>query len=147
MCRHGKVVAETDETNNCRASTSQLSVGNLPDLVETAATDPPTSLRPGGNVAVTDTVLNQGTVAAGSSTTRYYFSLDTSCCIGDVPLVGSRAVPSLDPGASSTGTVTVTVPLSLTRGPYFLLTCADDDSVVTEVTTRTTAGPHWSRHS
>ncbi len=125
------VVAESNEKNNCRASTSRvLLIG--PDLVETALTNPSASAVLGTSFSVTDTVQNIGTVSAGSSTTRYYLSLDTLRNTGDKLLTGSRAVPGLASGATSTGTTTVTIPSTTSLGTYYLLACADDKHVVTE---------------
>jgi len=47
-------------------------------------------------------------------------------------LNGNWAVPSLDLGATSSGTVTVTVSAGTASGTYFLLACADDTLVVKE---------------
>ena len=52
---------------------------------------------------------------------------------GDVRLTGSRTVPALVAGGPSTGTVTVTVPSTITPGPYRLFACADDLKVVKEL--------------
>ena len=49
-----QVVAETSEVNNCRAAAGTVLVG-LPDLVETAVTNPPAAARPVSRLAVTDT--------------------------------------------------------------------------------------------
>jgi hypothetical protein len=103
-----------------------------PDLVVTAVTNPPGTARPGGSFSVTATVKNQGLASAGSSTVRYYLSLDGVQGTGDKLLSGSRSVASLAVGASSTGTVTVTIPSSTVSGTYFLLACADDTKVVAE---------------
>jgi len=126
-----KVVPESNENNNCRASQTQVEV-KTPDLVETAVSNPPESATAGGSLTVTDTVLNQGNAPAGTSTTRYYLSLDTLLNSGDKRLTGSRAVPGLAPGEASTGTVTVTIPSTTLPGTYFLLACADDKKVVAE---------------
>ena len=103
-----------------------------PDLVETAVSNPPATISPGGGFSVTDTVRNQGTGGAGASTTRYVFSLDTTRSGGDILLTGSRSVPSLAATAESTGTEPVTVPPSTPAGTYFLIACADDLAVVSE---------------
>jgi subtilase family serine protease len=58
--------------------------------------------------------------------TQYYLSTDTTKSSGDKLLTGTRSVPALGPGASSTGTLTVTVPTTTTLGTYYLLACADD---------------------
>ena len=104
----------------------------LPDLVETAVSNPPTTATQGGSFAVTDTAQNNGGGPAGASTTRYYLSVDTAKSAGDVLLSGTRAVPALAAAASSTGTVTVTVPGATAIGTYFLLACADDTGAVAE---------------
>jgi hypothetical protein len=120
-----KVQAEDDETNNCRASTTTVEV-RAPDLIESAISNPPATASPGGSFSVTDTALNQGNAAAGASTTRYRLSLDTKKSASDPLLTGTRSVPALGVGASSTGSVTVTIPAATAPGTYFLLACADD---------------------
>ena len=105
---------------------------NQPDLLETAVSNPPAAALPAGTFSVTDTVLNQGGVTAGASTTRYYLSLDTVKDNGDRLLSGTRAVPALAFGATSTGTVTVTIPSGTPLGTYYLLACADNLTKVTE---------------
>ena len=123
------LVSESDETNNCIASTGTIQV-TAPDLKETALTNPPASVKQGGSFNVTDTTKNAGTGPAGVSTTRYYLSLDKTKGATDVLLTGSRAVPALAAGASSSGTVSVTVPVATPLGSYYLLACADDLKVV-----------------
>ena len=105
-----------------------------PDLAETAVTtNPPAPVRaPGTTFAVTDTVQNRGPAASGSSTTRYYLSIDAVKSAGDTLLTGNRAVPALTAGASHSGTVTVTIPTTTPLNIYFLLACADDLSQVAE---------------
>jgi hypothetical protein len=44
----------------------------------------------------------------------------------------AAAYPLLGPGATNTGTRTVTIPTSTTLGTYFLLACADDPNGVIE---------------
>jgi len=126
------VVAESNEANNCIASAAQVQV-TRPDLMETSVSDPPALVALGGSFSVTDTVVNRGALGARASTTRYYFSTDTTKHGGyDMPLTGTRPVPALEPGAVSTGTVTVTVPTTTTVGTYYLLACADGQAVVAE---------------
>src|SRR5262249_53866437 len=89
-CAHDLAhVTESDETNNCVASTATVQVGR-PDLVETSVSHPPPTGVAAAVFAVTDTVLNVGPVVAGGSTTRYYLSLDTAKNAGDVLLTGTR---------------------------------------------------------
>jgi subtilase family serine protease len=105
-----------------------------PDLVEaTATTNPPAPIRtPGTTFSVTDTVQNVGPAASGTSTTRYYLSLDGVKSAGDTLLTGSRGIPALAAGASHSGTVTVTIPATTPLNTYFLLACADDLNVAVE---------------
>ncbi len=125
-------VAETVETNNCKPSGTAVQV-SLPDYVETSVSNPPATIILGGNFSITDTVNNQGIVASTkTSSVRYYLSLDTTKGTGDKLLSGTRSVPILAAGATSSGTINVTVPTTTTLGTYYLLACADDTMVVTE---------------
>ena len=124
-------VGETDETNNCRASTTTVEV-RAPDLVETAVSNPPVTGSPGGSFSVTDTVANHGNAAADASMIRYYFSLNTTKGGSDLLLTGNRTVPALAVGAQSMGSVTVTIPAAVTPGTYYLLACGDDLNNVAE---------------
>ncbi|MEO8678869.1 MAG: CARDB domain-containing protein [Vicinamibacterales bacterium] len=125
-----KVVVEANETNNCQASTSVVQVIR-PDLMVSAISNPPGSVLPGGRFSATDTTVNQGATAA-ASVTRYYLSIDAAWDAADKLLTGTRSVPSLANTASSTGTVTVTVPAATVAGNYSLLACADDTKLVAE---------------
>jgi subtilase family serine protease len=126
-----KVETESDEGNNCRASTTTVEV-RAPDLVETAVSNPPATATPGGSFSATDTVANQGNASAGLTTTRYYLSKDTTKTTTDRLLTGTRAVPGLAAGDNSTGTITVTIPTSTASATYYLLACGDDLKKVTE---------------
>jgi hypothetical protein len=123
------VVTESAEANNCRASAGTVQVG-ASDLIETAVSNPPGVASAGGSFAVTDTVLNQGTGPSNAATTRYYLSSDGVALTK--LLTGTRAVPVLAVNATSTATVTVTIPTDTVLGTYFLLACADDVHVVAE---------------
>ena len=125
------VVPEINESNNCKASAVQVTVSG-PDLVETAVSDPPTTVTLGGTFSVSDTVQNIGSAAAAASTTRYYLSTTTSKSASSILLTGSRSVPSLASAATSSGNASVTVPSTLPSGRYFLLACSDDTKLVSE---------------
>jgi hypothetical protein len=104
----------------------------LGDLRVTAVNNPPATVTPGGTFGITDTTANVGTTGTGSSTTRFWLSLDTAKSGGDVRLGGTRSVGALGAGASSTGPTTVSVPDSMPANIYFLLACADDTGSVAE---------------
>jgi subtilase family serine protease len=81
---------------------------------------------------VTETVRNQGAVAAGASTMRYYLSIDALRNSGDVRLGGSRPVPGLAASATSAGSAAVAIPITAPGGSFYLLACADDTNAVPE---------------
>ena len=103
-----------------------------PDLIETAVSNPPASLNRGTKFSVTDTAKNQGGQQAGPSYTRYYLSTDKVRDPADKLLTGTRSVRALAPGATSTGTKSVTIPGNTALGTYYLLACADDTLLVIE---------------
>jgi subtilase family serine protease len=122
------LVLESTETDNCRASTTKVQVGR-PDLVVTILGEPPSAVALGGSFSVTETVKNDSLFPAIASRVQYYLSLDTIKGTTDKLLSGSRAVPILAPGATSSGPTvgtTVVVPNNTPAGSYFLIACADD---------------------
>ena len=102
------------------------------DLMVSAVGNPPASAAANGSFPANDTVTNQGTASAGSSTTRYYLSANTQWDASDVLLIGGRGVGTLTAGATSSGSTTVTVPPSIAAGTYYFLACADGDLQVSE---------------
>jgi subtilase family serine protease len=126
--------AESNETNNCRASAATVQIAAAPppppaggaDLVVTEMFNPPASAAAGSTFGARDWVLNQGTATAGASMTRYHLSLDAVRDAGDVLLTGSRSLGSLSPGSTSKGSITVGIPAATPAGLYYLLACADD---------------------
>ena len=72
-----------------------------PDFAVTALTAPPTA-GAGMTVSVSDTTKNQGTGPSTASVTSFYLSTNVTFSSDDQPL-GSRDVPGLAVGASSTG--------------------------------------------
>ena len=107
----------------------------MPSLVETAVSAPPTSVKAGDTFSVTDTTQNSGQAPAGASVTGYYLSALPTKTINS-HLLGTRPIPALAVNATSTGTVTVTVPSGLwPNTPYHLVACANDTGVVVELPT------------
>jgi subtilisin family serine protease len=121
------VETETSEFNNVAARL--LNVG--PDLAVSSLTAPATA-GAGASIAVTDVIRNQGGGSAGSSTTRFYLSVNATFDAGDTPLSGARSVGALVSGGTSTGTSTVVVPAATPTGSYYLLARADADGTVLE---------------
>ena len=124
----GNAVSETSETNNTRSRS--IVIG--PDLFFTSLTLSPATLPAGTNVTVSDTVKNQGAGIAAASTTRFYLSTNSSLDGSDLALTPSRAVPPLASGDSSSGSTSVTIPLNISPGTYYVIAQADGDGVVAE---------------
>lgn len=122
-----KVVPEREEGNNTKWA--WLKVG--PDLVVTALTAP-VATGAGATIIVTDTTANQGGAPAGASRTRFYLSTNVLLDAGDRLLEGSRSVPSLGVAQTSSGSTSLTIPLDVQAGQYFLLAQADAENAVAE---------------
>jgi subtilase family serine protease len=119
-------VTETNEFNNTRLTS--VAVG--PDLVVTALSGPALAAA-GATILVSDTTLNQGGGPAPASSTRYFISTSILFDASARPLQ-SRSVGSLVPGASSSGSASVTIPADVTAGPYYLFAQADSNGAVAE---------------
>jgi glucose/arabinose dehydrogenase len=83
----------------------------------------------GGAITVTDTTRNEGAGNAAPSRTAIWLS--TNKTLGGDTLLGTRAVPALQPGQNSKGTVAVTLP-AVSAGTYFLIAEADTQQGVPE---------------
>jgi len=119
-------VPETSETNNVLA----VSVRVGPDLVVSSLSKP-ASVTSGTVVTLTDTTKNQGGPALNTSTTYLYFSTNTALDASDT-LLGSRVVPALGAGASSSGAVAAAIPGGLSPGTYYIIVKVDGDNTVAE---------------
>ncbi|OGP73264.1 MAG: hypothetical protein A2W09_08295, partial [Deltaproteobacteria bacterium RBG_16_50_11] len=122
------MVVETNEDNNTKYSTS-IKIG--PDFTVTALTAP-TTAGAGTSISVTDTTKNSGAGDAGASTTRFYLSTDSTLDSTDTLLNGSRAVPALAAGESSSGTASALIPAGTPAGTYYIIAKADGDDLIPE---------------
>lgn len=116
-------LGETDESNNTRSRVIELG----PDLTVTAVSAP-SAAAAGATITVQDTTRNAGIGSAPASTTRYYLSVDSAFDAGDTP-IGSRAVPALAQGASSTGSGPAILPAGI-GGDFYIIAVANADSGV-----------------
>ena len=124
------LVSEGDESNNCTASATTLSV-TAPDLVVSSLAGLPSAMAAGTSFPEATTTANVGNGPARASTTRFYLSLNKAKGATDVLLSSSDAVASLTPGASQTDNPTLAIPNG-TAGRYYLLGCSDDLKAVRE---------------
>ncbi|HEX2930095.1 MAG TPA: SBBP repeat-containing protein [Candidatus Binatia bacterium] len=119
---------DTDLRNNINEGRTAVT---LPDLtVKTISFV--AAVVPGTDIVVNETTTNKGKVAAGPSVTRFYLSTDSKFDSGDLPSLGSRAIPALAPKQNNAGSTTLTIPLATAPGRYFLIGVADADSGVPE---------------
>jgi subtilase family serine protease len=121
-----EVVTETSEANN----TSARSIKIGPDLAIPTLSAPLTA-GAGQNIAITETVKNQGGGDAGNSLIQFYLSTNTTLDAADT-LIGSRNVPALAAGAASSGSTTVTIPQDVAAGYWYIVARADAEDVVAE---------------
>ena len=121
------VVPETQEGNNTRFSAA-MKIG--PDLIESSVIVP-TAAGAGVALVVTDTVKNQGSGAAGASTTSFYLSLNVALDASD-KFLGSRGVPALAVGATNSAATSLVIPPDTATGAYFILVSADSANAVAE---------------
>jgi subtilase family serine protease len=120
------VLSETNESNNTRLTS--LAVG--PDLIVTAMSAPPLAAA-GANILVSDTTVNQGGEAAPASSTRFFLSANVLLDAADTPLQ-ARSMGALAPGASSSGSTSVTIPAGTVSGSYYLFAQADGSTSIPE---------------
>ncbi|MCB8955478.1 MAG: hypothetical protein H6529_03260 [Nocardioides sp.] len=118
-----------------------------PNLTVVQPSTTATSVVEGATLTVRHAVRNKGTAGAGATTTHFYLTTDVARSLADrkqsrtdprtsvldVLLTGSRAVPALGRGRTSTSTTTkVTVPVGTPAGRYDVLVCSDDGGAVRE---------------
>ena len=104
----------------------------LPSDVIVSALSVPSSAAAGSAIGVTATTKNQGTGIADASTTRFYLSTNTTLDSGDVRFEDVHAVPSMDPGAAASVSLSLTIPSNLGAGTYYVIAKADADDVLFE---------------
>lgn len=126
----GFQIAESNEFNNTRYTTTSLYVG--PDLIPYLLT----GTISGSNLIITDRVRNQGNVDTGPFRISYYVSGDTIYQSGTDIFVCSRSLSSLPAGTydppSTNATTTCPIPAGISAGPYYLVSVTDSESMVPE---------------
>jgi subtilase family serine protease len=121
-----EVVPETSETNNMYSRLIKIGC----DL-GIASMSVPMTAGPGQSIVITDTTRNIGGGVADPSVTQFYLSINTTIDTSDT-LLGSRNVPSLGDGLSSTGPTTVTIPEGTSGGNWYIVAKADGEEAVPE---------------
>jgi subtilase family serine protease len=126
----GNAVAESNEANNAMYDPDRVVVSDLPDLVPSHFAPPEGPVL--RTFEVPAAVTNYGATAAGPFSTGFYLSTDTTITTADT-LLGTRAFAGLPAlGAAPVENTTVTVPLSVLAGSYYLGMVADPGDAVAE---------------
>ena len=123
-------VAESNESNNVMA----VSFAVTPPGVDLVIQQPqlyPTSTMAGNSVQTSCLVVNQGNVAASSSTVGFYLSTNAVFDASDV-LLSTAPGSSLGGGQSSSRYGYPVVPAGTAAGSYYLLFVADPTNAVAE---------------
>lgn len=109
-----------------------------PDLVISAAAEPPDFVPLDGDFLASFTVDNQGRGRTRrTSLARAYLSVGRVLSADDRRRrVGDRRVRALRPGRSTTRRMVVEIPAQFQRGEYFLIVCADVRNVIDETNDR-----------
>lgn len=124
------VTAESNESNNALAGAT-MTISSGPDLVMTAVSGPASAPR-GTSITVSNSILNQGTgTATNSSTVGIYLSTDAVITTAD-RRIGTRSIPALAVGVTSTASSAVTIPSTLAAGNYYIGVIADYSNTVKE---------------
>lgn len=120
---YGNGIVESDETNNSLTGNQIAITGS--DLTMTFVSGPAAGMR-GQNITVSNAVTAN---AAGGSAPWFsvgiFLSTDSIITASDT-LIGSRSVPGLAPGATSSANTVVTIPANLAPGVYYIGAIADN---------------------
>jgi subtilase family serine protease len=122
-------VPELIDSNNAAAGTA-IGVGWGPDLVVSSVSGPP-SVIPGGSLATTVTVCNQGTAPSPGAQVNAYLSVDATITTSDFDTGSTTWVNPLDAGACAT--VTLTGWANAPQGVYTLGAIVDPQNQVQEL--------------
>jgi MYXO-CTERM domain-containing protein len=125
------VIVEADETNNFASSPDQTTLAG-PDLVAESVDATGDFAFRGLQLEVTGAISNEGLAAANGFFYGIYLSENQLCSAVSDPLLADLGPVDLAAGASMTFTELVTVPASLTPGPYHLCLIVNSQSTVLE---------------
>ena len=129
------VQIESIESDNCKVALGTINVVRNVDLVMSAVSTTATTIKAGGNLVISNTEKNQGTAAMLVGTTNrvnFYLSTDATITSADILLSGNRTVAALAAGASSTASITVTVPATVLPRVYYIGAIADGGNQLLE---------------
>jgi hypothetical protein len=121
----------SDDPNENPLNVALSGTGQLPTNLVVSVLSAPANVSPGSAVTVSNTVQNSGGTAAGAFTVGLYLSTDNTCTTADT-LLATRAVASLNAGASSAANTPVTIPAGTPFSTRFVCAIADTAGAVAE---------------
>ncbi len=117
------------------SETVNITVINVPraDIIITALSTATTAIAPGSSFTVSNTVKNQGTASSGSFSVSFHLSTDTVYGGNDdIAFTANNTILSLNVGAISSKSITLTVPSTTAPGYYYICAYADVNSAIEE---------------
>ena len=127
MADMNNAITESKESNNTTVGPVDVI---LSDLVMTEVSGP-TTVSPGDRITVTDSVLNAGSGGAYGFYVTIYLSTDPAITTDDIR-IWSRYIQALEAGAENRIDSSVTLPLTLEGGTYFLGAIVDHTDALNE---------------
>ena len=113
-----------------RATVTIVSDEAPPDLV-VSAFSAPSSVGTLSGFTVSASVKNQGALASAASTLKFYLSTNSVFDTG-ATLLGTLNIPALAVGMTSSGSLSLSIPVGKPSGTYFLIARADADDAIVE---------------
>jgi subtilase family serine protease len=129
----GGDISETVESNNCTTAAGLVTIEEVPDLIISSISNPPSSGAQGQAITVKDTVKNVGPVIADPSLTKYYLVSVADGSRQDLKLPNPpNQTPVLKSGQTFNEQQSVTIRPETAPGQYKLQACADGTRVEPE---------------
>ncbi len=129
------ILTETNENNNKANSAVMITSPTAPDLYIQNPLANPISLQIGENIVISANIQNIGNENAGNFWLRCYLSLNPTYESFIDTELGDAAFNfiSLNTGANSPYTTSITIPTTTTPGNYYLLFVADTENTINEL--------------
>ncbi|HTN42891.1 MAG TPA: CARDB domain-containing protein, partial [Nitrospiria bacterium] len=121
-----------NEGNNTLCSVATVTLPKA-DLVVSALSATPTTVKAGRTITVSNSIKNQGGTKAGLSVVAFHLSGDTAYGGGDdIASTTTRTIASLAINATSAASTVVRVPAATPPGIYYVCIQADKNNTVAE---------------
>ncbi|HAF28301.1 MAG TPA: hypothetical protein DCG75_04555 [Bacteroidales bacterium] len=129
----GLSVNESNENNNTDSRLFEVVENTLlPELSLSIYSASPSTINVGENTTLVFNLSNTGDADAGSNTTEFYLSSNTTCENYIDEYLGSYTYTSINAGGNSTTGTTVTIPTNVDAGTWYIVAKVDANNEVTE---------------